>query len=182
MRSGDEYSVSPATIQGYQLDTDSFPANTSGTFTGTDTTITFKYKKLNSTSTVVHYKKPSSWSDVRCYSYTDDGKNPTGEWNTATVMTSEGDGWYKCTVPASACYVMFHPTSNIAQEPGQGASGYAASGEVWINNGAITFTSTVITSHINIATGKKIASDVVSKKTKVTSSDTYTTSAVAGKM
>ena len=96
-------------------------------------------------------------------------------------MTSEGDGWYKCTVPASACYVMFHPTSNIAQEPGQGASGYAASGEVWINNGAITFTSTVITSHINIATGKKIASDVVSKKTKVTSSDTYTTSAVAGK-
>ena len=122
MRSGDEYSVSPATIQGYQLDTDSFPANTSGTFSGTDTTITFKYKKLNSTSTVVHYKKPSSWSDVRCYSYTDDGKNPTGEWNTATVMTSEGDGWYKCTVPAPACYVMFHPTSNIAQEPGQGAS------------------------------------------------------------
>ena len=181
MRSGDEYSVSPATIQGYQLDTDSFPANTSGTFSGTDTTITFKYKKLNSTSTVVHYKKPSSWSDVRCYSYTDDGKNPTGEWNTATVMTSEGDGWYKCTVPASACYVMFHPTSNIAQEPGQGASGYAASGEVWINNGAITFAATVITSHIDIATGKKIASDVVSKKTKVTSSDTYTTSAVAGK-
>ena len=181
MRSGDEYSVSPATIQGYQLDTDSFPANTSGTFSGTDTTITFKYKKLNSTSTVVHYKKPSSWSDVRCYSYTDDGKNPTGEWNTATVMTSEGDGWYKCTVPASACYVMFHPTSNIAQEPGQGASGYAASGEVWINNGAITFAATVITSHIDIATGKKIASDVVSEKTKVTSSDTYTTSAVAGK-
>lgn len=181
MRSGDEYSVSPATIQGYQLDTDSFPANTSGTFSGTDTTITFKYKKLNSTSTVVHYKKPSSWSDVRCYSYTDDGKNPTGEWNTATVMTSEGDGWYKCTVPAPACYVMFHPTSNIAQEPGQGASGYAASGEVWINNGAITFAATVITSHIDIATGKKIASDVVSEKTKVTSSDTYTTSAVAGK-
>lgn len=181
MRSGDEYSVSPATIQGYQLDTDSFPANTSGTFSGTDTTITFKYKKLNSTSTVVHYKKPSSWSDVRCYSYTDDGKNPTGEWNTATVMTSEGDGWYKCTVPASACYVMFHPTSNTDQEPGQGASGYAASGEVWINNGAITFTATVITSHIDIATGKKIASDVVSEKTKVTSSDTYTTSAVAGK-
>ena len=181
MRSGDEYSVSPATIQGYQLDTDSFPANTSGTFSGTDTTITFKYKKLNSTSTVVHYKKPSSWSDVRCYSYTDDGKNPTGEWNTATVMTSEGDGWYKCTVPATACYVMFHPTSNIAQEPGQGASGYAASGEVWINNGAITFAAPVITSHIDIATGKKIASDVVSEKTKVTSSDTYTTSAVAGK-
>ena len=181
MRSGDEYSVSPATIQGYQLDTDSFPANTSGTFSGTDTTITFKYKNLNSTSTVVHYKKPSSWSDVRCYSYTDDGKNPTGEWNTATVMTSEGDGWYKCTVPASACYVMFHPTSNTAQEPGQGASGYPASGEVWINNGAITFTCTVITSHIDIATGKKIAADVVSEKTKVTSSDTYTTSAVAGK-
>ena len=77
---------------------------------------------------------------------------------------------------------MFHPTSNTDQEPGQGASGYAASGEVWINNGAITFTATVITSHIDIATGKKIASDVVSKKTKVTSSDTYTTSAEQVKM
>ena len=181
MRSGDSYSVSPATVQGYQLDTDNFPANTSGTFSGTDTTINFRYKNLDSTSTIVHYKKPSDWSDVRCYAYTDDGKNPNGEWNTATLMTSEGDGWYKCTVSAAACYVMFHPTSNSAQEPGQGASGYPASGEVWVNNGAITFKSTVITSHIDIATGKKISADVVSEKTKVTASETYTTSAISGK-
>lgn len=181
MRSGDEYSVSPATIQGYQLDTDNFPANTSGTFSGIDTTINFRYKNLVSTSTIVHYQKPSDWSDVRCYAYTDDGKNPNGEWNTATLMTSEGDGWYKCIVSAAACYVMFHPTSNSAQEPGQGAGGYPASGEVWVNNGAITFNSTVITSHIDIATGKKISADVVSEKTKVTVSDTYTTSAIPGK-
>lgn len=181
MRSGDSYSVSPATVQGYQLDTDNFPANTSGTFSGTDTTINFRYKNLDSTSTIVHYKKPSDWSDVRCYAYTDDGKNPNGEWDTATLMTSEGDGWYKCTVSAAACYVMFHPTSNSAQEPGQGAGGYPASGEVWVNNGAITFNSTVITSHIDIATGKKISADVVSEKTKVTASETYTTSAISGK-
>lgn len=181
MRSGDSYSVSPATVQGYQLDTDNFPANTSGTFSGTDTTINFRYKNLDSTSTIVHYKKPSDWSDVRCYAYTDDGKNPNGEWDTATLMTSEGDGWYKCTVSAAACYVMFHPTSNSAQEPGQGAGGYPASGEVWVNNGAITFNSKVITSHIDIATGKKISADVVSEKTKVTASETYTTSAISGK-
>lgn len=181
MRSGDAYSVSPATIQGYQLDTDKFPAKTSGTFSGTDTTINFVYKNLDTTSTVVHYKKPSSWSDVRCYAYTDDGKYPNGTWDKATKMTSEGDGWYKCTIPASACYVMFHPSSGSSQEPGQGASGYPASGEVWVNNGAITFNSTVITSHIDVASGKKISYDVVNQKTKVNSSDTYTTTEISGK-
>ncbi len=181
MRSGDAYSVSPATIQGYQLDTDKFPAKTSGTFSGTDTTINFVYKNLDTTSTIVHYKKPSSWSDVRCYAYTDDGKSPNGTWDNATKMTSEGDGWYKCTIPASACYVMFHPSSGSSQEPGQGASGYPASGEVWVNNGAITFNSTVITSHIDVASGKKISYDVVNQKTKVNSSDTYTTTEISGK-
>lgn len=181
MRSGDSYSVSPATIQGYQLDTDKFPAHTSGTFSGNDTTINFVYKDLDTTSTVVHYKKPSSWSDVRCYAYTDDGKYPNGTWDKAAKMTSEGDGWYTCTIPASACYVMFHPSSGSSQEPGQGASGYPASGEVWVNNGDITFNSTVITSHIDVDSGKKISYDVVSEKTKVSSSDTYTTTEISGK-
>ena len=93
-------------------------------------------------------------------------------------MTSEGNGWYVCIIPAKACYVMFHPTTGTEQEPGQGASGYYASGEVWIQNQEITFNSKVVTSHIDIATGKKIATDEIEEANKVTSKDTYTTSAV----
>ncbi|MEE1061224.1 MAG: type I pullulanase [Ruminococcus sp.] len=178
MRQGDGYAVNPVTIQGYQLDTDSYPANSHSTFSGNDTEINFRYKALEGMSTTVHYYKTNSWSDIRCYAYTDSGDTPNGEWATAKLMTNEGNGWYVCTIPAKACYVMFHPTTGTEQEPGQGASGYYASGEVWIQNQEITFNSTVITSHIDIATGDKIAEDVVAEANKVTAKDTYTTSAV----
>ena len=179
MRAGESYAVNPATIQGYQLDTDAYPANSHGIFSGNDTEINYSYKELDVTSTTVHYYKTNSWSDIRCYAYTDSGETPNGEWATAKLMTSEGNGWYVCTIPAKACYVMFHPTTGTEQEPGQGASGYYASGEVWIQNQEITFNSKVVTSHIDITTGKKVAEDQIAEANKVTSKDTYTTSAVA---
>lgn len=181
MRAGDSYAVSPVAIQGYQLDTEKFPANSHGTFNGNDTEINYYYKELDSKTTTVHYYNKNGWADVRCYAYTDSGDLPNGEWNKAKLMTSEGNGWYSCTVPASACYLMFHPTTGTAQEPGQGASGYYASGEVWIENQEITFNGKVITSHIDITTGKKIADDVVTTANKITSNKAYTTSAIAGK-
>ena len=76
---------------------------------------------------------------------------------------------------------MFHPTTGTAQEPGQGASGYYVADEVWIQNQQVTFNGKVITSHIDIATGKKIADDVVTEATKITNNDTYKTSALEGK-
>ena len=182
MKQGDSYSASSVAIQGYQLDTDNYPANSHGTFSGFDTAINFRYKELEGTNTTVHYYNANNWSDVRCYAYTDSGDEPNGEWASATLMTSEGNGWYKCTVPAKACYVMFHPTTGSSQEPGQGAGGYYSSGEVWIQNKEITFNSKVITSYIDIVTGKKVAEDVVAEATKVTSSATYTTSAISGEI
>ena len=178
LRAGDEYEIPCVAIQGYQLDTDNYPADTYGTFTGADKTITFKYKDLDTSSITVHYYN-TSWSTVRCYAYTDSGDEPNGVWASATKMTSEGSGWYICTVPATSAYVMFH-NGGTSQEPGQGESGYLAAGEVWIQNKTVTFSSKVITSHIDIATGKKISADVVDEQAKTTSSATYTTSALAG--
>jgi hypothetical protein len=178
-REGDSYSVPFTSIQGYQLDTDKYPANTTGTFNGTNTTINFVYKALDSTSSVVHYYNSNNWSNVRCYAYTDGGEEPNGKWNNATVMTSEGNGWLKCTIPASSSYVMFHTDSQ--QEPGANETGYLVSGEAWIQNKKLSFSSKVITSHIDAATGEKIADDEILIQSKVSSDDTYKTSPLSGR-
>ena len=162
-REGDSYSVPFTSIQGYQLDTDKYPANTTGTFNGTNTTINFVYKALDSTSSVVHYYNSNNWSNVRCYAYTDGGEEPNGKWNNATVMTSEGNGWLKCTIPAPSSYVMFH--TNSQQEPGANETGYLVSGEAWID----------------AATGEKIADDEILIQSKVSSDDTYKTSPLSGR-
>ncbi|MGB5114800.1 MAG: starch-binding protein, partial [Ruminococcus bromii] len=178
-REGDSYSVPFTSIQGYQLDTDKYPANTTGTFNGTNTTINFVYKALDSTSSVVHYYNSNNWSNVRCYAYTDGGEEPNGKWNNATVMTSEGNGWLKCTIPAPSSYVMFH--TNSQQEPGANETGYLVSGEAWVQNKKLSFSSKVNTSHIDAATGEKIADDEILIQSKVSSDDTYKTSPLPGR-
>lgn len=181
LRTGDKYEIPAPSIQGYQLDVDNYPAATVGAFDGNDKTIVFRFKGLDSTSTKVHYYNSNGWSDVRCYAYTDTGEEPNGKWEKAPKMTSEGNNWYVCTVPAASAYVMFYTASGGSQEPGQGESGYPVSGEAWIQNKTITFSCKVITSHIDVATGKRISSDVVDSQTKTTSSNSYTTSALSGK-
>jgi hypothetical protein len=56
-----------------------------------------------------------------------------------------------------------------------------AGGEVWIQNGTVKFDSTVITSHIDAATGKKISEDIITTVSKTTSSESYTTAALSGR-
>ena len=183
---GMEYSAAPSEIQGYQLDMSKFPGKTQGTFSG-NLTLNFVYKPLDNTSTIVHYKKPSSWSTVRCYAYYTEGsiiKTPNGEWNKAGVMTSEGNGWYKCTINVPMARVMFHNgngTTNTDQEPGQGADGYLAAGEVWIENSATSFKTKIITSHIDLETGAKLANDVVVNTDRVTEAGTYNTTPLSGR-
>lgn len=180
LRAGDSFELPAVSIQGYQLDTTQYPENTYGTFDGVTRTVKFVYKALSATSTVVHYYNSNNWSSIRCYAYTDGGTEPNGTWDTAKVMTADssmGSGWYTSTVPASSCYIMFHPTSGSSQDPGQGESGYYASGEVWVNNKVSTFNSTVISSYINVDTGKQIVADETQNFTKVNSTGTYTTSA-----
>ncbi|MGN0558742.1 MAG: type I pullulanase [Acutalibacteraceae bacterium] len=179
LRDGDLYQLPSISIQGYQLDTDNFPAESYGTFDGNDKTVTFKYKMLDSTTTTVHYYNSKNWGDVRCYSYTDSGKNLTGTWDTAKLMTSEGNGWFVIDIPAGSCYAMFHPSTGkgTGQEPGQGEPGYPVSGEVWIKNGTITFNCKLVTSHIDVKTGKKLVEDEVQILEQKKSSESYKTSA-----
>ena len=94
-------------------------------------------------------------------------------------MTSEGNGWLKCTIPASSSYVMFHTDSQ--QEPGANETGYLVSGEAWVQNKKLSFSSKVITSHIDAATGEKIADDEILIQSKVSSDDTYKTSPLSGR-
>ena len=181
---GTAYSTVPAEIQGYQLDTDRYPANTVGTFSG-DINVKYVYKPLEASQSVVHWKNTKGWSNVRCYAYYVAGASivePNGVWDKAPVMTNDssmGSGWLTSTVKSPMSRVMFHTTTQ--QEPGQGEDGYLVSGEAWIENGVVSFSTKIITSHIDVATGKKLADDVVVNTGKVKSTDTYTTQPLAGR-
>ena len=179
LKEGDEYSAEIAAIQGYELDTDLFPAQSAGIFDGNDKTITFRYKTLTPSSTTVHYYNSGGWASVQLYSYTDDGRQPNGAWNTSTYMTADstlGSGWYTATVPAASAYVLFHYGDN--QEPASG--GYLAAGEIWVQNKTVTFNSTLKVSHIDLETGQKLVDDEITTKSKITASS-FTTSALDGR-
>lgn len=184
LEKGDTYSVPVCAVEGYQLDTDKYPAGTTGTFSGSDTTINFNYKPLSNQSTVIHYyRSQSAWqSQVYCYAYTDDGEEPLGAWSysksSPALMkadTAKGNGWFTITIPLASCKVMFHGGAGQSQEPGQNEPGYAVAGDCTIQNKIVTYNSTLITSYIDIATGKKLKADVSTTGAKK-STDQYTTS------
>lgn len=185
LKEGDNYNIAAPAIQGYELDTANFPAGTVGVFDGNDKTINFKYKALSTASTKVHYYNSSNAKNVWMYAYTEDGVEIFGKWdsvvnNTQAKMSTESGQWMVGTVPKGSAYVIFRLTGG-KQEPGMGETGYLVAGEAWIQNKEVTFTSTIKTSHIDLQTGEKISPDTVRTAEKVTTNDTYTTTAVAGR-
>ena len=186
LREGDAYNAAAPAIQGYELDTDKFPAGTVGTFDGNDKTITFTYKPLTITTTTVHYYNANNWATpVLLYAYDENGKELNGSWGNETgggrmyADSTLGDKWVTGTVPAASAYVMFHRGNN--QEPGQGETGYLVAGETWVQNKVAKYSTTIKVSHIDLASGQKIAADEVTTAEKVSINDTYTTSALAGR-
>ena len=184
-RIGDSYCTAPVAIAGYELDTTKIPANAAGVFAST-INVKYVYKPLSSGTVKIHYKNTNNWSTVRCYAYSKTAAGTTvelnGKWNTANVMSSEGSNWYGATFTASNAYALFHNgngTTNTEQDPGD--VGYLCIGEVWIESGVTTFNTQVITSHVDAATGQKIADDVVVSAQKVKSTDSYSTSPLAGR-
>lgn len=178
LRDGDDYQVIPVNIQGVQMDTARYPANTFGVFDGKDKEINFYYKPLESNEIVVNYYNVNDWKTVRCYAYTEDGDEPMGTWVRARPMAANpalGDKWFSITVPSSGCYIMFHNGLG-SQEPSQGDTGYTGSGEIWIKDRVVTFNSKIITSHINIETGRKLTNDIIDSRNRVKSTDAYKTS------
>ena len=194
MREGDPFSVPNSWIQGYQLDTTKYPGGTIGTFSASNPpTFNFYYKPLTNTTTTVHYFKPSDWPTPKIYAYYtgDDGQivEPLGIWDgpkskismqvdTATNQARGETGWYvKRDIPAAAFYVMFHVDDPARQVPGSGEQGYPVSGEAWIKDGIVQFNCTVITSHIDLKTGKQLSADEVKNNSSVRSDQTYSTKA-----
>ncbi len=188
MRNGDPYSIPATAVMGYELDTTRYPAMTRGNFDADNpATFNFYYKKLTNTTTRVHFYKTgtkfANSSTILCYAYDDDGNEPLGAWPIQTKATAgmkndtaTGAGWVYIDVPTTSCYVMFH--YGDMQLPGQGEQGYSVSGEAWIKNGVVSFNNKIVTSHIEIKTGKQVSADVTKQYTNVSSNQTYTTSPV----
>ncbi|MBQ5398885.1 MAG: type I pullulanase [Ruminococcus sp.] len=180
---GDKYSIPVCSVEGYQLNTDKYPSGTTGTFAGQDATIKFIYKPLATQTTIIHYyRSQSAWaSQVFCYAYTDDGDEPLGAWtyskSSKALMkadSSKGNGWFTITIPVASCKVMFHGAAGQTQEPGQNEPGYAVAGECTIQNKVVTYNTTLVTSYIDIDTGKKLKPDSSTAGAKK-STDQYTT-------
>lgn len=174
----DKYNIPVCAVEGYQLDTDKYPSSTTGTFNGADKTVTFSYKPLDSQEITVHFYNSKRFSPVFCYAYTDDGDEPLGAWSSSStsagVMKQEQGLWYTIKIPLASCKVMFHGSAGQGQEPGQNEPGYAVAGECYCYNGTVQYSSTIITSFIDINTGAKLKADVVEPGTKY-NTDTYTT-------
>ena len=178
LKDGSSYTTEFEDVTGYELDTANLPGNASGVISA-DTTVTYVYKKAAYDPLKIHYYNSNSWTSVYLYSYDDSGtvsKKLSGEWP-GTAMTSEGSGWYTYpeidTQSAKAMFTNGAATGTL-QEPGSNQPGYEVSGEVWIQNKTVSFSSKVVVSYID-SNGAKLAEDKVILGTKVTSSDTYTT-------
>ena len=189
MRNGDPYAIPATAIMGYELDTTRYPAMTRGIFDADHPAVfNFYYKALTNTTTRVHYyiadtKFKNVSGTILCYAYDDEGREPLGDWPSQTKATaglkndtSMGSGWKYIDVPATSCYVMFH--YNDMQVPGQGEQGYTVSGEAWIKGGVVSFNNRIVTSHIDLKTGKQVSADVTKQYTNVSSNATYTTAPV----
>ena len=185
LKNGDKFSIPATRVQGYQLDTSKIPGKTVDTFDSANPpTFNFYYNKLPYTSTKVHYYNSKGWSWVNCYAYDDQGNEALGAWanqgkRDKSAMKddpNESDSkWLVVDVPTAACYVMFHNTNANAQVPDQGEPGYEVAGEAWIRDNVTSFNCTIITSHIDLATGEKVSADVTNSYTNVRSNQTYTT-------
>ena len=182
LRDGDAYSIPATPVQGYELDTSKYPANSIGNFSAANpATFNFYYKPLSNQTTLVHYYNTKGWSYVNCYAYDDQGNEALGAWATQSKrdkMTDDPDQadskWLIKEVPTTACYVMFHDATN--QVPDQGEPGYAVAGEAWIKDGVVTFSCSVVTSHIDLETGAVLSPDVKKDYSNVGSNQVYTTS------
>ena len=178
-KQGTEYNVQPQVISGYELDTTQLPV-ACGTLTS-DTTITYVYKEVSTSSNVkVHYYNSNNWSTVTMYAYDErsgSAKLLTGEWPGAT-MTSEGNGWYTYSEISSDYAQVIFTNGNGVQVPGASQPGYEVTGEVWLKDGVSYFGSKVVVSHID-TNGKKLTEDVIIEGTQKSTSDSYTTSSIA---
>ena len=191
LHDGAEFSIPATGVQGYSLDTSKYPAGTVGKFDASaPLEFNYYYKELTHTQTVVHfYNSHPNWNSttIQCYAYFDTSTDePLGKWtdNKAGNMTKDptlGDNWYTVTIPnVKSCRVMFHPSTSVSgvqQEPGQGEAGYEVSGEAWIKDKILTFSCSVVTSYIDLETGKQIAPDVTKEYAKITSNGMYSTNA-----
>jgi len=183
LKNGDAYSIPATPVQGYELDTAKYPANSIGEFDASNPAVfNFYYKPLSNQTTKVHYYNTAGWSYVNCYAYDDQGNEALGSWATQSKkdrMTDDPDQddpkWIVKDIPTTACYVMFHDATH--QVPDQGEPGYAVAGEAWIKDGVVTFSCSVVTSHIDLKTGDVLSADVKKDYSNVGSNQVYTTSA-----
>ena len=177
-RTGDRYYTAELpTITGYALDLTHLPQNGAGKYTDGNIDIVYKYLPTKNEPVTVHYYNKNNWSGLTLYAYGNGLQNRSetkellGSWPGAP-MNDDGDGWWSYTIPSEALDgvsgIRVIAAHGNAQDPLSGNEGYLVSGEVWINDGAVTDKhdkEVVSTGRVNVIyvdyTGAVIDKDVV---------------------
>lgn len=180
-KEGSTYSAAPLAITGYQLDTSKLPAV--GNVISSDVNITYVYTATAAQNLKIHYYNANSWTTPHLYAYDESSgtaKLLSGSWpGTAMTADSEsGAGWWTYPQLSQASGSVMFTDGGSNQEPGASQPGYSVTGEVWIRNGAASYSSQVVVSHVDTQ-GNKLADDVIIDGKMVTDSTTYTTSSLS---
>ncbi|MEE1056070.1 MAG: type I pullulanase [Acutalibacteraceae bacterium] len=145
MKAGEEYSVSPDTINYYVLDETQLPNNATGKVCVGNTIVTYVYS-LDAISTTVRVQMPEGSTDVpNLYVWEEGGDTPNcGAWPGTPMTDADGDGWYEISFATSGTYnwIVNYGASQTTDMTG-------FSGDQWIVMEDAT-TPKVVTTTVNV--------------------------------
>lgn len=175
-RQGTTYTTTVKTINGFALDVEKLPNNSSGTFTDSEIEVVYYYNTKEADKLVINYYNKNGWEKVGAYVFTlndDDERNVISAKSPGTEMKKNGDdGWYTLTIDASEAYCIFtnmvDPKKDIKTDKSSSGNGYLLRGTCWVEGDTVTYSGKVTAVYIG-ANGK-----VLDQKTITGRADGYT--------
>lgn len=172
-REGSTYTTIVKTIDGFELDVEKLPNNSTGTFTGEDVEVVYYYKTKEADKLVINYYNKNGWEKVGAYVFTlneDDKRNVISAKSPGTEMKKSGDdGWYTLTIDASEAYCIFtnmlEPKKGIKTDKSSSGNGYLLRGTCWVEGDTVTYSGKVTAVYIG-SDGK-----VLDQKTSIGKAD-----------
>lgn len=96
-----------------------------------DKTVSFTRNDNTAKDVIIHFRKPSDWGNAYIH-YWDTVVNTPTQWTNGKLLSHTGGGWYSVELLGdSKASFLF---KDAPGEPLKRQEGYAASGEVWIDN------------------------------------------------
>lgn len=148
IRSGEEYYAPVKTLPGMNVKLEKFPLNAAGMAGESDINVTYYYEVSPVRDLVLHYYDSKKRDKVYAYVYaaTDEGEEVYSNDTPGTEMTADadlGEGWYTLTIKDRGSVNNLKARISDAKGEIVDAADYSVNGELWINNGVISYSGEV---------------------------------------